>query len=110
MTIGAMANFWADIPNETMCTPYVGGGMGIANIEPSQIDIRVGGFTIPFTYRDDDYVFAWQLGAGLAVPVGQHFVFDLGYWYMTTSTPHYKLAKAEYIAHNIMLGLRYNLY
>ncbi len=110
MSMGAMGNIWADIPNETMCTPYVGGGVGLVNIEPSQIDIRVDGFSIPFTYRDDDYVFAWQLGAGFAVPVGKQFVFDLGYRFLTTSTPHFKLAKAEYLTHNVMVGFRYNFF
>lgn len=110
MSMGAMGNIWVDIPNETMCTPYVGRGVGLVNIEPSQIDIRVDGFTIPFTYRDDDYVFAWQLGAGFAFPVGKQFVFDLGYRFLTTSTPHFKRAKAEYLTHNVMVGFRYNFF
>lgn len=84
--------------------------MGLVNIEPSQIDIRVDGFTIPFTYRDDDYVFAWQLGAGFAFPVGKQFVFDLGYRFLTTSTPHFKRAKAECLTHNVMVGFRYNFF
>ncbi|HOP41251.1 MAG TPA: outer membrane beta-barrel protein [Geobacteraceae bacterium] len=110
MGIGAMGNIWADIPNETIITPYVGGGAGFLNVEPSQIDVRVGDLTIPFSYRDDDYVFAWQLGAGFAVPVGDRFFFDLGYRFLTTSKLHLKLAKADCITHNIMVGLRYNFF
>lgn len=46
----AMANMLVDFDNTTNWTPYVGGGLGMANIE---LD------------GDDDSVFAWQLMAGL---------------------------------------------
>ena len=64
--LSALANVWVDLPIGNSITPYVGGGLGVSGFE---IDGEGKGR------------FAWQLGAGVAVPLSDGFDLTLDYRY-----------------------------
>lgn len=68
-----LSNLWYDIQVHEFVRPYVGGGIGGAWVEARSSDIAGGG------PEDEDVVFAWQLGAGVRVPVMSNVDFDVGY-------------------------------
>lgn len=63
--LSAMANVWFDIPVGKIA-PYVGGGMGIQGSE-------IAG--------EGKANFAWQLGAGVAIPVSKSVMLSADYRY-----------------------------
>lgn len=64
--LSAMANLWVDIPVGGGFSPYVGGGLGIQGSEIAD---------------EGKATFAWQLGAGVAIPVGSKFAITADYRY-----------------------------
>lgn len=68
--LSALANIWVDVPVGNVVTPYVGGGVGIAGFE---IDGEGKG------------KFAWQLGAGAAVNLGETVAVTLDYRHRQSS-------------------------
>ena len=77
-----------------MFTPYLGGGLGWANVEFDD------------GAKDDDNVFAYQVGGGLALEMMPLVTFDLGYRYFGTADPNIFGADVDYDSHNIMAGVR----
>lgn len=81
----AMANAYYDIGNFSGVTPYVGAGLGMANV-----DYKVG-YKIPGT-NDDAFGgrnttrLQWALMAGAAIDVTENIKFDLGYRYARISS------------------------
>ena len=75
-----MANIWYDIAGVAPgagITPYVGGGLGLATIRVETNAPDDDGF-------DDGTGFAFQVGAGVQIPVGSGAV-DLGYRYKSAA-------------------------
>ncbi|MGU3400351.1 outer membrane protein [Brucellaceae bacterium D45D] len=70
-----MANAYVDIGNLAGVTPYLGAGLGVANVRYS-LDSGYGDVK-----SDDDYRFAWALMAGFAVDLTENVKLDLGYRY-----------------------------
>ncbi|MDR2857599.1 MAG: outer membrane beta-barrel protein [Novosphingobium sp.] len=69
--LSALANLWLDIPvGGSGISPYVGGGLGI---QGSEIE------------GEGKATFAWQLGAGVAIPVGSSFAITADYRYRQQS-------------------------
>lgn len=93
----AMANVYYDFRFGSRLVPYVGGGLGLAVI------------TFDFEGEDeDDSVLAWQVGAGLAYEATPNVAVTLGYSFLTTAEdPEFDGLEAEYVSHNVMVGLRY---
>jgi len=102
-SIGMMANAYYDFKNSSIVTPYIGGGIGFANVNVG--DGNVGGVQV--WSEDDDTVFAYQLAVGTGFDVTKELTVDLGYRYFATQDPSFGLADAEYSSHNVMVGLRY---
>ena len=86
-----MANAYVDLGTWWSLTPYVGAGVGMANIKIS--DFRDVGFTYTLpgptlnnstAYADDasKWNFAWAVHAGLTYKVTQAMSIDLGYRYI----------------------------
>lgn len=98
--LSGMGNVALDLDTGTTFQPYVMGGVGLANVE---FDSPADGF------EDDDTVFAFQLGAGINVPVGGVTLFG-GYRFFGTSDPEFKdqgvRVDAEYNSHNLEIGVR----
>ncbi len=102
-SIGMMANAYYDFKNSSSITPYIGGGIGFANVNVG--DGSIGGVQV--WEEDDDTVFAYQLAVGTGFDVTKQLTVDLGYRYYATQDPSFGLADAEYSSHNVMAGLRY---
>jgi opacity protein-like surface antigen len=101
-----MANAFWDIATGSPVTPYLGGGIGVANVSINDL----GAFGVPFA-DDDDTVFAYQVGAGVALELNPNMALDLGYRYFATSDPEFTDVdgfkfESEYKTHNASLGLR----
>lgn len=96
----AMLNMLVDFENDTRFTPYVGGGVGMSNIEFGDEDA-------------DDSVFAWQLMAGLdyspeTMPMT---VWGLRYRYLGAQDADVDMAgtpvEVEYDNHSIEAAARF---
>ena len=58
-------------------------------------------------YEDDDTVFAYQVGAGVAYSINKNMILDLKYRFFATEDPNLYGSKAEFKSHNIYFGFRY---
>ena len=91
-----MGNLIVDFfPKEMIC-PFILGGIGFATID-AEID---------YLGSDNDSVFAYQLGGGVAFSVGPYTKLDLQYRYFGTEDPDFAGIEAEYDTHNIFFGVR----
>jgi outer membrane autotransporter protein len=105
-TFSGLANAWVDY-RVGRFTPYIGGGIGLANVSANEISIA--GTDV---VDDSDTVFAYQVGTGVAYSLTQNFSLTLDYRYFATSDP--KLTdeaggdlEAEVSNHSILAGVRY---
>ncbi|MCH8918961.1 MAG: porin family protein [Proteobacteria bacterium] len=107
-SLGLMANVWYDFSAPGNWKPYIGGGIGIVRVGVD-IDAVAG---VATSYSDDDWVFGYQLGAGVGFSLNPTTVLSLDYRFFATADPEFKdsgeTLKAEYRSHNIMVGLRFS--
>jgi OmpA-OmpF porin, OOP family len=109
-----MANVWYDFHSLDLpmgITPYVGVGVGgaLVKLEGSLNHIKLN--------QKDDFVFAWQAGAGLSVPVSDDMKLFLDYRYFAANGAQLKLSpgfhggdvKADFDSHTVLVGLRLSL-
>ena len=96
MTNSLMANVFYDFAPSSPVSPFIGGGIGFANIEGD----------IDFQGNEDDDVFAYQLGAGIAFALNPKMKIDVQYRFFATEDPDFYGLEAEYLTHNLMIGLR----
>ncbi|MDY0269650.1 outer membrane protein [Trichloromonas sp.] len=95
-TFSVMGNLYVDFfPGEMIC-PFMVGGIGFANIDAD----------IDYYGSDNDSVFAYQLGGGVAFSVGPYTKLDLQYRYFATEDPDFAGIEADYDTHNIFFGIR----
>lgn len=82
------ANAYVDFQNQTIFTPYFGGGVGTS-------------------FLKSDMNFAWNVGAGCAIDLVDDWKATLGYRYVDFG--HYDVSNTEgdLKAHEVQLGLRY---
>lgn len=100
-SVGALAvmfNAFLDLETGGPVTPYIGGGIGFANLS---ID------DVPYYNDDDDGVFAYQLGGGLAFNIQRNMTVDIGYRFFGTSDADFEYASMDYQSHTVMLGFRF---
>jgi opacity protein-like surface antigen len=98
-SLAVMGNLLADIAVSETVRPFLGAGIGLANVE-SNSNILGG--------DDDDTVFAYQLIAGLGFPLTHVTTLDLQYRYFATADPDFGDFEAEYQTHNFFAGLRFD--
>lgn len=109
-----MANVWYDFHGLELprgITPYVGGGIGAAEV---QMDGRINGAKINET---NHVVFAWQLGGGLNMPVGESTSLFVDYRYFAADSADLRVRpgfhggdiRADFDEHNVLIGLRWKL-
>jgi opacity protein-like surface antigen len=96
--LSLMANGYYDFMPGNTVSPFVGFGIGFANVEAD----------IDFAGSEDDNVLAYQLAAGVAFPVNPNMNVDLQYRLFGTEDPDFDDVEAEYTTHNLMVGLRYS--
>jgi opacity protein-like surface antigen len=80
-----LANAYLDLGTWWCLTPYVGAGIGAANIKISGFrDDGFNNFGISTAYAEDEskWNFAWALHAGVSYKVTQSMSIDLGYRYI----------------------------
>jgi opacity protein-like surface antigen len=105
-----MLNGWLDIPASDVVTPYIGGGIGGASVA---IDAGAPGIACNYCQFDGrEFVFAWQLGAGVSVgsPGGPQLTIDYRLFNADSigvSTGEiFPGATSNYNAQSIMIGFR----
>jgi len=89
-----MANAYYDLPVGGGIKPYVTAGVGVAQVRYVQFGINGlpnPVYSNPLNQQDNDSTtFAYQFGAGIAVPVSKKVTLDARYRYFTTA--HYNMA------------------
>jgi outer membrane protein OmpA-like peptidoglycan-associated protein len=108
----AMANAYYDIATGTPFTPFIGVGIGGADVSASKL--RAAGVTLS---NDDDFQFAYQGIAGVSYAVSPDLSIKLDYHYLRTTQAslneetafdsHGGKAKLTYASHAVMLGFTY---
>ena len=118
--IALMANGYTDWDLGIGVIPYFGAGIGWG-----YVDIQAKNRAAMQTkISDHDTVFAWSLMAGGSYPISEMLDLSLGYRYIATTKPKVKSnltnptpapattiarrIKAEFDAHEVVLGLRFN--
>ena len=107
-SLALMFNGYFDIRSFSEVVPYLTAGVGFANVEMSPISLNVPGYGSVTATGDDDNVFAYQVGIGLAYNVNEKVTADLKYRYFATADPEFSTATAEFSSHNIHFGLRFS--
>ncbi len=109
-----MVNSFIDLHNQSPITPYIGGGIGFAALHLDDTfgtNVSVTPVSRGLVYeRDDDTVFAYQVGGGLEVALNRRLSLDLGYRYFATSKAHFNNtsvnADMKFESHNGAVGIR----
>ncbi|HEX4299135.1 MAG TPA: outer membrane beta-barrel protein [Devosia sp.] len=68
-----LANAWYDFDNKSAFTPYIGGGLGVAEVTT---DLEDGGLPLQ---SNNGFTPAAQLGTGLRIDLNDDSVLDFGY-------------------------------
>lgn len=95
--LSGMLNFALDVETGMTVQPYVLAGLGVANLTFESDDLDVD---------EDDTVFAYQLGAGINVPITTSSELFAGYRFFATAEPEFEGTEAEYHSHTLEAGLR----
>ncbi len=107
-----LANLYIDFKPRSPVTPYVGAGIGVANI-----DVDSNSSANVLIVNDDSTEFAWNVMAGAAWSVTDDVVLSLGYRYLGTTDAKLDFTvvgvgtgtmDAEFGVHEVMFGARYN--
>ena len=81
----AMVNLLFDVPSAGRVTPYIGAGVGLANVKADVASLAVTDGVSTFAtngFSDSDTSFAYQALVGLGLAVTENLTFDLGYkWF-----------------------------
>jgi len=82
--------------------PYVTAGVGLADVRLR--DVRLG---TPVRYSDNETTFAYQIGAGVEIPIAKKVMLDARYRYFGTTDFTTGITGNESIDSNgVLLGLR----
>jgi OOP family OmpA-OmpF porin len=106
-----MTNVYYDISTGTPFTPYIGAGVGAADLRAT--GISAGGYRL--TNNDNDWVFAYQGIAGLSYDINSNLSLNADYHYLRTTeasfnTPqafNYVHDKLTYESHAVLVGFTY---
>ncbi|MDP9128515.1 MAG: OmpA family protein [Pseudomonadota bacterium] len=103
------ANLMYDFHTGTLLTPYVGAGLGLALSNADSIGSLSNGGVM----RDDQMVFVYQVIAGVAAQLDNHWAITADYRWISTSDPRFLTTNSPATtidngSHNIMLGVRYS--
>lgn len=104
-TLGFITNGWFDFDTGSKWVPFIGGGVGGANID---LDITsVGGSSRIF--NQSDTVLAAQLGTGVGYRVNARSTLSLAYRVFGTMTPKFgngtETIEYNYMNHSAMIGV-----
>lgn len=99
-TTAILINGYYDFMPENKFSLYLSGGIGLARHDG---ELRFGGVSS----SDDDTVFVYQIGAGASYDIARRTVLFGGYHYLGSSDPDFDGTEAEYGAHEVRVGIRY---
>jgi len=95
----ALVNGYYDWDLTDVFTPYIGVGVGFANVS-----LTDGANN----FDESDLVPVYQIGLGLSYKFDRTWMADLGYKLFLTGEPQYMSdVDGEYLSHKISIGLRY---
>lgn len=97
-----MVNGYVDLENRSSFTPYLGAGIGVADV--SVDGVNISNYSLG---SESDTSFAYNFMAGIGWEIVEPVVLDLGYCYYATQNPVLGNYEIEYGAHMIVLGIRY---
>jgi outer membrane protein OmpA-like peptidoglycan-associated protein len=106
----AMLNLLYDVDTGSRVMPYIGGGIGYAQVDYDSVrPVGVGLNRV----NDDDNVFAYQGIAGLSYWVNETVEVAAEYRYFATQDPDFRTSagvpvEGEYNSHSALVGLRFN--
>ncbi len=95
-SVGLMANAYFEPELRFPINPYIGAGLGGANVALDADDLDID---------NDDWVFAYQAMAGAVLKLRTVDLFA-GYRYFATDDPAFQGTEIEYRTHNLEVGLR----
>lgn len=119
--ISLMANVYYDVNTGTAFTPYVGVGIGGANLRAHHIRGTAANGASGTLTKDDDYVFAYQGILGGSYAINDALSLNADYRYFRTTEANLKLdpvwttggrddsAKVTYQSHGVFVGFTYKL-
>jgi len=106
------ANVFYDFHNATLFTPFLGGGIGVA-INKSTTTLNRIGSPVFDTFETTDTKFAWNIGAGVALPITEILLLELSYRYTdlggavwSTNTGAFELTTNSLRANEFLLAAR----
>ena len=107
--LSGIANVFYDFNLGGGIEPYLGAGLGMTRVSLDGAS-PIGGSSI----TDDDWGFALQAGAGLAIPLNRRLKLTADYRYMSVRDLNYTSAAgtsidADYDDHAVFIGLRFAL-
>ncbi|MCZ6509256.1 MAG: outer membrane beta-barrel protein [Alphaproteobacteria bacterium] len=108
--LSIMGNVFYDISLTQKLDFYLGGGLGLADV-----DLSNAGTFGTATIDDNDMGWAWQLGAGAAFALNERLKLTLDYRFLNIEDLDYPTSPAigeldvEYRDHAIFVGLRFDL-
>lgn len=105
----AMLNLLYDVDTGSRVMPYIGGGIGYAQVDYDARPVGVGLNRV----SDEDNVFAYQGIAGLSYWVNETVEVAAEYRYFATQDPDFRTSagvpvEGEYDSHAALIGLRWN--
>ncbi len=109
---GVMANAWYELHTGWAWRPYLGAGVGIANLSLNNVGLRPAAGADLGVVDDDDWVFAYQVGAGISYELSAKTILGLEYRMFATTDAELVNATgtsfdADYLSHNIGLFIRF---
>ena len=118
-TVAIMLNVLRDFDMGSRFTPYIGGGIGFADVDNDIIGSNAAGVPVaPLTiaYGTNSRTFAYQGIAGVAVDLAESLALDLSYRYFGTTKENVvgtvngspASIAAGYASHSFFAGLRWN--
>ena len=107
-----MGNIVYDFNKDKRVSPFVGVGIGWAEIELTDFGTDAN----PEIVSAEETLFAWQILAGLGIDVDEHWIVDLSFRYYATGNGDFDAAPAvggqrievDYSAVSLTAGFRYN--
>lgn len=97
-SLSLLGNLLVDFAISENVRPFLGAGMGLAQIDSGSADLN----------KANDTVFAYQVIAGIGFPLTHITTIDLQYRYFATANPDFAGIEAEYETQNFFAGLRFD--
>jgi outer membrane autotransporter protein len=101
----ALLNAYIDIPVGTSITPYIGAGVGVAQVNLD--DFNIAGSGVPNS-SSNDRVNVAQISIGGVSKINEHYDLDVSYRYLMSSDASFDDATLSLSGYLLSLGLRYN--